>query len=138
MTRESPIHAAAYDPAVAIIQSLKVVRKTRECAADIVFVSSQCDARFGVKQDTVEGVADPPGHARKKVGVRLYDPDVGIAERQPDGRAAFHGGARGRAFDTNHHEGSKLIVATNLPADHGAGRRGACGGDAGCRTGEDK
>src|ERR1700739_3655002 len=116
MTCERPIHAAACDSAVTIIQPLKVIRKTRECAADIVFVSSQCGTAFCVKQDGVESVADTPGHARKKVGVRLHEPDVGMAEREADERAAFHGGARSRAFDTKHHGGSGLIVATDLPA----------------------
>src|SRR5579863_3610932 len=65
LARERPVEAAAGDPAVAVVQPLKIEGATAgKCAAaDVVFVAGDRKASAGIDQDGVEGIADPAGHA---------------------------------------------------------------------------
>src|SRR6516164_5859142 len=112
MRRESPIHAAADDPAVAIVRSLEVKwpQACKVAAADVVFVSRHRKAASAVKQNGVEGVTDPSRHACKKVVGRLHERKVtGIAGGKADERAAPHGRTGCGALDADDGVAGELI-----------------------------
>src|SRR4029077_2386387 len=97
-------------------------------AADVVFVSRNRKAAPAVKQHGVEGIADPPRHAYKKVVVCLYERELAgkagrRGGRKADEAAAAHGRAGGGTFDADDGVAGELKVAA-ASAPHTAPSRG--------------